>query len=360
MAALHDHLATDRNLRGVIVEGLNLSEADVAWGSLELDGAVFLACTFPPGELAFDVQRRGAVVIPDLASDGRPYRVYPPGLYEYERLREIDDAVSGWFFAAGGPVTPNPVEAIAQRLHDTAMADATEELIASRDGRVVGIMGGHRIRRSDPEYGAVVRLTFALCERGYLVVTGGGPGVMEAGNLGAYLTRGGEDAIGLALEELRDADDFADTGPYEAAAERVHARFARGSGGESLAVPTWHYPDEPVGRFATHIAKYFANSIREDGLLQIADAGIVFARGGAGTLQEVFQDGAINAYGEPEEQAPMVFLGTDAYGEATGIFETLRLSAGAGRARTPFEHLLLLTDDVAEALAFIESPPPRP
>ena len=45
--------------------------------------------------------------------------------------------------------------------------------------------------------------------------------------------------------------------------------------GESLAVPTWHYGHEPSSPFATKIAKYFQNSIREDGLLAIAGQGIV-------------------------------------------------------------------------------------
>ena len=48
-------------------------------------------------------------------------------------------------------------------------------------------------------------------------------------------------------------------------------------GGESLGVPTWVYVDEPTGGFATHIAKYFTNSIREDGLLAIARSGVVYA-----------------------------------------------------------------------------------
>lgn len=357
-----EFLAGNGHLSGVVVEGVDLTAADVDWNDADVSGAIFLACTFPPGDLAFSVQRRGAVVVPDLAEAGRPYRVYPPRLYDYAGLRAIDDATGAWFFEAGGPFAPDPVEAIAQRLHDTAMTDAMIELITRWDGRVVGIMGGHRVRRSEPEYEAVVRLARGLAERGYLVVTGGGPGVMEAGNLGAYLARAhdGEAAIAEAIAVLGEADEVDDLERYEAAAEEVHARQAQGSGGESLAVPTWHYPNEPVGRFASHIAKYFANSIREDGLLQIADAGVVFARGGAGTLQEVFQNGAINAYAIPGGQAPMVFLGEDAFGATSGIFATLCRSAAAKTTHTPYDHLLLLTEDVAEALAFIESPPPRP
>ena len=50
-------------------------------------------------------------------------------------------------------------------------------------------------------------------------------------------------------------------------------------GGESLAIPSWVIAGEPISQFASHIAKYFSNSIREDGMLAVATAGIVFAPG---------------------------------------------------------------------------------
>jgi predicted Rossmann-fold nucleotide-binding protein len=232
------------------------------------------------------------------------------------------------------------------------MADATYELIAPDDGqprRVVGIMGGHGLRRDEPEYEAVVRLGYALTEAGYFVVTGGGPGAMEAGNLGAYLTRGGPGAVDAALAELKAAPSV-DHADYADAAERVHAAYADRPGGESLAIPTWVYGHEPLGRFSTHIAKYFANSIREDGLLQIADCGVVFVRGGPGTVQEVFQDAAINTYATPEERAPMVFLGREFF-TTSGIWELAR--AEAATAEPPYEHLLSLVDEVDEVVAAI-------
>ena len=46
----------------------------------------------------------------------------------------------------------------------------------------------------------------------------------------------------------------------------------------SLALPTWHYGHEPFTPFATHVAKYFLNSIREDVLLTLASCGIIFRR----------------------------------------------------------------------------------
>ncbi len=354
--AVTDHLASRGNLRGVVVEGVDLRACGLDWRVIDVNGSAFLACVFSDGEDALALQANGAVVIPDL-SEGRPFRVYPSGLYSYEMLASsgADAAIEAWFHAHPEPM--QPVEAIAQRMHDTAMTDAIGELIRP-DGtgarRVVGVMGGHAVTRDTDEYEQVIRLGMELTRSGFFVATGGGPGVMEAANLGAYLTRpgppeDGSDPIAAALEILRGAPGVDDPG-YGDVAERVHAARAGSSGGESLAIPTWMYTHEPVGRFATHIAKYFANSIREDGLLRLADHGIVFARGGAGTIQEVFQDAAINAYARPHERVPMVFLGREFF-TGNGVWEVVRRQAAL--SSPPYEELLLLTDEVEEAVEFV-------
>jgi hypothetical protein len=94
--------------------------------------------------------------------------------------------------------------------------------------------------------------------------------------------------------------------------------------------------------FANHIAKYFSNSIREDGLLAIARYGIIFAPGRAGTTQEIFQDACQNHYASYQEVSPMVFLGTERYTKETPLWETLqRLSEGRH-----YHEMLLLSDEV--------------
>ena len=68
---------------------------------------------------------------------------------------------------------------------------------------------------------------------------------------------------------------------------------------------------EPPTPFATSIAKYFQNSIREDGLLARAQSGVIYVQGNAGTLQEVFQDAAQNYYRSFEYFSPMVSFDAD-------------------------------------------------
>jgi predicted Rossmann-fold nucleotide-binding protein len=107
-----------------------------------------------------------------------------------------------------------------------------------------------------------------------------------------------------------------------------------------LAIPTWVNVGEPISQFASHIAKYFSNSIREDGLLAVATAGIVFAPGGAGTMQEIFQDAAQNAY-RTFGRSPMAFLDTQHYREETGLYPSLQRQA----TRLGFADLLSLGDE---------------
>jgi hypothetical protein len=108
--------------------------------------------------------------------------------------------------------------------------------------------------------------------------------------------------------------------------------------------------------FATKIAKYFANSIREDGLLAISLAGIVFAEGSAGTVQEIFMDAAQNHYATFDYVSPMALLGKDRWAPAPnrGIFATL-LEEGK-----LYADRLFLSDSPEEVVQFIRNHPPRP
>jgi predicted Rossmann-fold nucleotide-binding protein len=80
-------------------------------------------------------------------------------------------------------------------------------------------------------------------------------------------------------------------------------------------------------------------------MLAVATAGIVFAPGGAGTMQEIFQDAAQNAY-RTFGRSPMAFLDTQHYCEETGLYPAL----GRQAARLGFTDLLSAGDEPEQIL----------
>lgn len=75
------------------------------------------------------------------------------------------------------------------------MSRAFEMFAPYRDTRKVTIFGSARTTPANPIYGATVATAKALAGHGYMVVTGAGPGIMEAGMLGA----GRENSIGVSI-----------------------------------------------------------------------------------------------------------------------------------------------------------------
>jgi predicted Rossmann-fold nucleotide-binding protein len=294
----------------------------------------------------------------------RPYDVRP------ERLYTRDDLMQGWRRGADHSMTldgriyeyvkehggraPDVEEGLAQCTHDHFIDVALATFLAQVNRPVVGIMGGSSTVAADPNYRRVVRLAAALTQRGYLVVGGGGLGIMEAANLGAYLADSSDADREAAVDALAAARPYAqDAAGYIGVEVDLRERFA--PGGESLAIPTWVNPGEPISQFASHIAKYFSNSIREDGMLAVATGGIVFAPGGAGTMQEIFQDAAQNAdriFG----RSPMAFLDTRHYCAQTGLYPALERQA----QRLGFADLLSVGDEpeqILERFPAIATPP---
>jgi predicted Rossmann-fold nucleotide-binding protein len=289
-----------------------------------------------------------------VADPNRPYDVLP------ERLYTRDDLMAGWHPGADHSVTldgriyeyvkarggraPDMVEGLAQRTHDFFIDSALAVFLTGCARPVIGIMGGSRTMASDRNYRRVVELAATLTQRGYLVVGGGGLGIMEAANLGAYLAERSERERHDAVQALADTPGYAaDPAGYLEVAVGIRERFA--PGGESLAIPTWVSEGEPISQFASHIAKYFSNSIREDGLLTVATGGIVFAPGDAGTMQEIFQDAAQNAY-KTFGRSPMVFLDRGHYCADTALYPALQRQA----ERLGFADLLSVADEPAEIL----------
>ena len=65
-------------------------------------------------------------------------------------------------------------------------------------GPCISLFGSARTQPKDPYYIKATELSKLIVKNGYGVITGGGPGIMEAGNLGA-LSAGGQ-SVGISIE----------------------------------------------------------------------------------------------------------------------------------------------------------------
>ena len=119
----------------------------------------------------------------------------------------------------------------------------------------------------------------------------------------------------------------------------------------SLGIPTWLYGHEPSTPFATHIAKYFVNSVREDTILTVAFGGIIYTPGSAGTLQEIFQNAVQNHYLSFGFASPMIFMGRSFWTDDVPVYPMIQQIVKSGR----YKNLILtLTDDPAEIITVLK------
>lgn len=78
----------------------------------------------------------------------------------------------------------------------------------SQVGPAVTVFGSARMKRSDPSYHAAVALGRELAKHNFAVITGGGPGIMEAANKGAALARGKSVGLNIALPREQEGNRF--------------------------------------------------------------------------------------------------------------------------------------------------------
>jgi predicted Rossmann-fold nucleotide-binding protein len=355
----------------VVIQSVDLMPLDEALGKADIAGCHFLGCDI--GRNLADAiaranthsdSRKPCLVFPKMP--WLPFNPYRSSLYQPEELLgrfESEDPVKETATYEGSLdwqcyltyVDPKDAKAygndsvdtvLARRLHDTAISDALGDLLAPiRDRQpgaqrgIVAIMGGHDMMRlekvkngaasapvgveaweamtDDAVYTRIALLAWKLANEGYLLVSGGGPGAMEATNLGAYFASRPLDDLRAAIRKLEDFKKFfrGKSAEWLIPAMSVRRMYPLGPADElkcrSVGIPTWFYGHEPPNPFATHIAKYFENSVREEGLLAIASHGVIFAEGNAGTVQEIFQDAAQNYYSTYGTAAPMILFGRD-------------------------------------------------
>ena len=178
-----------------------------------------------------------------------------------------------------------------------------DTLASVKDG--VTIFGSARTRLDDPSYAATVETARLLARAGFTVITGGGPGIMEAGNKGARLGDGHTIGLNIELPFEQGTNEFVDTS--------MHFRY-----------------------FFVRKTMFVKYSI-----------GFVVFPGGFGTMDELFEALTLIQTGKIKH-FPVVLFGRSYW---KGLLDWMKDTMAAQRKIDPADlDLFSITDDPAEAV----------
>ncbi|MCC7258673.1 MAG: TIGR00730 family Rossman fold protein [Gammaproteobacteria bacterium] len=175
-------------------------------------------------------------------------------------------------------------------------------------GPCVTVFGSARFQEGHPYYDLARRLGGELARAGYAVMTGGGPGIMEAAN------RGAREAGGRSL-------------------------------GCNIRLPREQKPNAWLDRFV-EFEHFFVRKV----MLVKYSCAFVVMPGGFGTLDEVFEVMTL-IQNQKLERFPVVAIGGQFWQSLRGFLDDTLVREGTVDAREL--SMLSLTDDVAEAVAII-------
>lgn len=175
-------------------------------------------------------------------------------------------------------------------------------------GPAISVFGSARTPADSPEYAAGVRIGRALAEAGFAVITGGGPGAMEAANKGAGEAGGVSVGLGIELPFEQGLNPYVDIG--------VNFRY------------------------------FF---VRKTMFVKYAQ-GFVVLPGGFGTLDELFEALTL-VQTKKVTRFPIVLYGSSYW---RGLVDWVRATLiGEGKASAVDLELFHLTDDVDEAIKLV-------
>jgi uncharacterized protein (TIGR00730 family) len=175
-------------------------------------------------------------------------------------------------------------------------------------GKAVTVFGSARTQPDDPQYAAAEKLGALLASRSFAVITGAGPGIMEAANRGAKLAGGRSVGCNIELPFEQGSNPYVDT----------------------------------IVNF-----RYFF--VRKTMFIKYSVAFVIFP-GGFGTLDELFEAVTLIQTGKIS-QFPVVLFGTHYW---AGLFRWLQSRVQGEKKISPGDlDLMTLTDDPAEALEVV-------
>ena len=361
--ALRQLLSRTEVVRRYAFQAVNFEKSGFPVENYRFEDCLFMGCIIPPR--MYYAMNEQCIVLPRVKM---PYKVFPNKLYnartlylhykpgEHETFYTCYDTICYERYMALGKETSDIKETLCRVLHDHSIGNALDQFITHYDPKdVVAVMGGHAVKRTDPSYKQIVQISKRLTEIGKLMVSGGGPGAMEAVHLGAWLAGRDAAAVEDALQIMSICPTFRDAGWLTSAFE-VMKKYPRDEQYHSLGIPTWFYGHEPATPLATEIAKFFDNSVRENYIISVPKGGIIYTPGSAGTFQEIFQDAAQNHYETLGYSSPMVFLGQQYYTEETPIYPLLVDLQERGKYRNLILKITDSTDDVIRFLMDFHRP----
>jgi len=176
--------------------------------------------------------------------------------------------------------------------------------------RAVSVFGSARTPRDHPHYAAGVAIGAALAQAGYAVITGGGPGAMEAANRGASEAGGMSVGLGIELPFEQDLNEWVDVG---------------------IAF------------------RYFF--VRKTMFVKYAQAFVILP-GGFGTLDELFEALTL-VQTRKVTRFPVILFGTEYW---SGLLAWIRSTlAGTGTINAADLDLITVTDDIGEVMSVIQA-----